>query len=167
MKQIAILVASLGKNVELANKLQELLKEQGGEAFIINLAELKLPLYTTAEAEENGLPQKVKELADKLLKINKFIFVAPEYNGTIPPAMNNTIAWLSTIGDDWRELFNGKAAVIATHSGGGGMHVLMAMRQQLSYIGMNVLGRQLCTNFQKHLSEKSANAVIENLLSIN
>ena len=63
---------------------------------------------------------------------------------------------MSRSGEDWRDVFNGKSALIATHSGGGGAHVLMAMRHQLSYVGMNVLGRQLLTNYGKQLNDESA-----------
>ena len=166
MKEVKILVSSLGKNADLAQELKKLTEAQDATAEVINLADLNLPLYTTKEAE-NGIPQAAKDLADKLRSISAFIFVAPEYNGSIPPVMSNTMAWISGTGENWREVFNGKVAAIATHSGGGGLHGLMAMRQQLSYIGMNVLGRQLCTNYQKDLSEKSANAIIKNLLELS
>jgi chromate reductase, NAD(P)H dehydrogenase (quinone) len=167
MSQITILVASVGKNLELAAELEKVASEQGASTKIINLVELGLPLYSTIE-EKNGIPDKACQLTKTMQESNAVMVVAPEYNGSVPPALNNAIAWISrsTDGDDWRGAFNGKPAVIATHSGGGGAHALVSMRQQLSYLGMNVLGRQLLTNYGKPLNPDSAKAVIAQLIQL-
>lgn len=163
---ISIIAASNNNNLKLAHKLQEIAQEMGQTTRLLNLVEQGLPLYTPKEQEENGIPEQVKELANILIDTDAMIFVAPEYNGGIPPVLTNAIAWLSVSGDDWRACFNGKSAMIATHSGGGGSHVLLAMRSQLSYIGMNVVGRQIITNFNKNLNIDSAKEVINQLIKI-
>jgi hypothetical protein len=53
--------------------------------------------------------------------------------------------------------------LIATHSGGGGSHVLMNMRIQLSLLGVNVMGRQILTHKTKDLNHESMVAVLEQL----
>ena len=111
---------------------------------IIDLVEQELPLYTPEAQEENDIPKKIKELADIFTKSEAMIFVAPEYNGGIPPTLTNVIASLSVSGNDWRKCFSGKSAMIATHSGGGGQYVLLAIRSQLS-IYRNECSRQ--TNY--------------------
>jgi NAD(P)H-dependent FMN reductase len=163
---ISIIAASNRKNLELANQLQTIAQEMGQTTQIIDLVEQGLPLYTPKEQEENGIPSTVKELAQILIDTDGMIFVAPEYNGGIPPVLTNAIAWLSVSGDDWRACFNGKSALIATHSGGGGNNVLSALRSQLSYIGMNVVGRQIITNKNKSLNIDSAKEVINQLIKI-
>ena len=75
------------------------------------------------------------------------------------PSLNNMIAWVSVSTQDWRETFNEKVVAIGTHSGGGGAHVLTAMRQQLSYIGCNVIGRTLLTNRSKKLNDESVRQI--------
>jgi chromate reductase len=162
MSDYLVFAASNNKNLELANNISKAL--EGSE--VIDLVSLDLPLYTPV-AEKKEIPGKARELADKLISAKGAIFVAPEYNGSLPPTLNNAIAWISRTGENWREAFNGKAAVIATHSGSGGIHVLTAMRQQLSYIGMNVVGRQLHTHYSKALSEDTLEAVIKELKKIN
>jgi len=159
---ISILVSSQGKNMELAKKFQEYL---GEKAEIMDLVALELPLYSSIT--EGNLPGKVKDLTQKLIASKAMVFVAPEYNGLIPPVLNNAIAWVSRTGDNWRLAFNGKSAVIATHSGGGGAHVLIAMRQQLSYLGMNVIGRQILTNFGKPLNTDSMASVLDQLVKMS
>ena len=162
---VSILVSSQGKNLDLGNQFLEYLASKGETAEIIDLSNLDLPLYSPLT--EGSVPAKVIELTEKLIKSRGIIFVAPEYNGSVPPVLNNAIAWVSRTGDDWRHAFNGKPAAIATHSGGGGAHVLMAMRLQLSYIGMNVIGRQLLTNYGKELNHDSMALVIDQLLKMS
>ncbi|TDJ08100.1 MAG: NADPH-dependent oxidoreductase [Deltaproteobacteria bacterium] len=148
--------------MELAKKFQEYL---GEKAEIMDLVALELPLYSSIT--EGNLPGKVKDLTQKLIASKAMVFVAPEYNGLIPPVLNNAIAWVSRTGDNWRLAFNDKSAVIATHSGGGGAHVLIAMRQQLSYLGMNVIGRQILTNFGKPLNTDSMASVLDQLVKMS
>jgi NAD(P)H-dependent FMN reductase len=162
--KISIIVASTNTNLALAQQLNTIALEMGQTTQIINLVEEILPLYTTKVQSQQGIPDKVKELAQTLTNTDAMIFVAPEYNGGIPPTLTNAIAWLSVSGDDWRGCFNGKPAVVATHSGGGGQHVLLAMRCQLAYIGMNVVGRQIHTTNSKPLNLDSAREVMKQLI---
>jgi chromate reductase len=162
MKKMTILVASSGKNVELGNKVKDYASENGFEVSMINLVELELPLYSTEE-EQNGIPQKAKDLTKSLIDADSLVVISPEYNGSMAPSLNNAVAWVSRSSEQWREAFNGKPTVIGTHSGGGGVNVLMAMRQQLSYLGANVIGRQLHTNYSKELSADSLNGCLSQL----
>ncbi len=161
MSKVLIIAASNGQNLALAKKLQDMLGDEL-QTEVLDLVELELPLYSPLE-EKKGIPNKASELKQKLLKANAMIFTAPEYNGSLPPTLNNFIAWISRVGKDWRECFNGKPAAIASHSGSGGVNVLSAMRIQLSYLGMNVLGRQIQTNSQKEFNPESAQIILKQL----
>jgi chromate reductase len=163
MKTILIICASAGNNFKLAQELSKEIISQNANPEIIELTSLDLPLYHT-QAEEEGIPKKAYDLSTSIRNSSAVIFLAPEYNGLIPPSLNNAIAWVSRTGDNWREAFNSKVCAIGTHSGGGGVHVLIAMRQQLSFLGCTVLGRQIVTNFSKALNPDSATAIVEELL---
>ncbi len=165
-KKIVIFSASEVKNLELAESFKKSLEDQNAEATIINLVDLELPLYSSrTESLYKG-----EELLSKQLPLisqaQAFIFIAPEYNGSTPPVFNNFLAWLSRSSKDWRSYLNGKPAAIATFSGGGGFNVLLAMRTQLAFIGMNVLGRQILTHSNKVLDEKSLLSISQELVSI-
>lgn len=165
MKKIVILLASVGKNLELAEKLENILKGLNAETKLVNLVELDLPLYSALTDKKETCPKAVTSLTASLVESDGIVIVAPEYNGGVPPVLNNAIAWVSRSGgEDWRVAFNGKPAVIATHSGGGGLHALAAMRQQLAYLGTNVMGRQLHTHYQKPLDLNSAEETLKQLL---
>ena len=163
MSKIGILVASSNNNLKLGLKLQELAKDQKIETELINLVDLHLPLYSTVEEERNGIPESAKELATKILSLNAFIVVAPEYNGVMPPVLNNAMSWTSRATDNWRDAFNEKIIGLATHSGGGGQKGLQAMRIQFQHLGANILARELLTTYEKALNEDAAKNMLTQL----
>ena len=167
MFKIGILVASSGNNMKLALKLQELAIEQGSKVELIDLVDLNLPLYSTKEEEKNGVPTQVKELASKILDLKAFIIIAPEYNGVMPPVLNNAMAWTSRSTKDWRDAFNEKTVGLATHSGGGGTKGLQAMRMMFQHLGANVIAREILTTYEKHLNEETANNMIIQLIKLS
>ena len=103
----------------------------------------------------------IQDLNGSFRSAEGFVFCAPEYNGSIPPSLTNAIAWLSRASDDFRALFNGRPAGLATHSGGGGTKVMMAMRIQLAHLGANVLGREILTNRKRELSVAAAQSILD------
>lgn len=167
-KEILIVTASEIKNLELANKFREYFENQHSRKVdIINLVELELPLYSSRTEDKFRGEDLLAEHLPHLENASGFVFIAPEYNGSTPPVFNNFLAWLSRSHKDWRKFLNGKPAAMATFSGGGGFNVLLAMRTQLSFIGMNVLGRQILTHSNKDLDEKSLASVADELIRLS
>ena len=167
MSKIGILVASSNNNLKLALKLQELALSQNCEVELINLVDLRLPLYSTVEEQENGIPESALDLASKILDLKAFIIVAPEYNGVMPPVLNNAMAWTSRATKDWRDAFNEKIVGLATHSGGGGAKGLQAMRIMFQHLGANILAREILTTYEKPLNDESAIAMINSLVKLS
>lgn len=166
-KNIVIVIASEIKNLELAQVFKTTLESMSAKVTLINLVELNLPLYTSrAEALHKG-DELLKNELPFFHNAHGYVFIAPEYNGSTPPVFNNFLAWLSRSSKDWRHFLNGKPAALATFSGGGGFNVLMTMRTQLAYIGMNVIGRQVLTHSSKPLDESSLKSVAQELLKIS
>ncbi len=163
MALITVILASAGKNKELAEVLIQEIEQNGVRTDLIDLLEIELPMYTSIYETDWGVPEKVYELHARLKKSNGILFVSPEYNGGVPPILSNLIAWVSRLGDDWRLAFNAKPAALATHSGSSGINMLNALRTQLSYLGMNVQGRQIVTTLKKPLTEDTKKAVIDGL----
>lgn len=161
--KIVILLASQGRNKDIATTLSTMTSEKGADVELVDLIDLDLPLYS-GKKESEGLPKASTELTQKLLEADGIIVMSPEYNGGVPPSLTNAIAWVSRNGDDWRAAFNNKPVLLATHSGGAGLNVLTAMRHQFSYVGSNVIGRTIQANFKAPLNEEGANACIEILL---
>ena len=165
-KNIVIITASEIKNLDLAQKFLQSLESLDANVSLINLVELELPLYTSRSDANFKGDELLKNELPLMSAANGFVFIAPEYNGSTPPVFNNFLAWLSRSSKDWRHFLNGKPAAIATFSGGGGFNVLLSMRTQLAFIGMNVLGRQILTHSGKALDEKSLLAVATELVKL-
>ena len=155
MKHFILLLASQNHNQALATTVLDQLTQEGASGEIVDLVSLNLPLYSTKQQDEHGVPDHMASLFETCKNSNGFIIVAPEYNGGIPPVLTNAIAWLSVAGKEWREAFNGKVAGIASFSGGGGSHLVTGLRIQLAYIGLTVIGRSLQTSFKQALNQDS------------
>ena len=162
--KIMIITASEKKNLELAKKFEETFTHLNVQVEILNLLDLDLPLYSSRTEELHSGAELLGEDYQKIRDAKGFVFISPEYNGSTPPVFNNFLAWLSRASKDWRECLNTKSALIATFSGGGGFNVLQAMRSQLSFIGMNVLGRQILTHSNKPLEESSLKIICQELI---
>lgn len=166
MKKIQLIVASTQQNLVLAGNFQQVLAQQGAQVNLINLVALNLPMYTADQETRGGIPGPVLELLPQLQGADGIVWLTPEYNGGLPPVLNNFIAWISRSGgEDWRRVFNGKKAVLATHSGSNGTSALAMLRLQLAYLGMNVVGQQIVTTYQKHLHPDSLAKVVTQLLA--
>ena len=97
--------------------------------------------------------------------INKIFLVTLPV--TSPPVLTNAIAWLSVQENNFRELFNGRPIAIASFSGGGGMELLLSLRIQLTHLGGQVVGRQLCSNYKNPAKDESIEDIVKRLLQMN
>ena len=159
---LLICAASSGENLKLAHRLADMATQRGLACEVIDLTALSLPLYSPRLDNGDEIPG-FSDLHSAFQRARGYIFCAPEYNGSIPPSLTNAIAWLSRASDDFRALFNGRPAGLATHSGGGGTKVMMAMRIQLAHLGANVLGREILTNRKRELSVAAAQSILDQL----
>lgn len=159
-----ILVASLNKNMELAKVLQEQLSKLHEKSEIINLVQIELPLYDSLKEERDGMPKPIFEVMNTMDKSEGYIIISPEYNGSIPPVLSNTIAWISRADTNFRKLFNEKVILLATHSGSGGSGVMQAMRSQLMKLGSIVLSREIITTYEKKLDHASSLRILEQFI---
>ena len=161
---VLVLAASSGKNLALAQRFYESFEEKGMTAKIVDLTTLHWPVYTPELDGDRDKSPDTSELSSLILNSTALVVCAPEYNGVMPPALNNTIAWLSVESDDFRKLFNNRSVLLATHSGGGGAHCLMAMRHQFSFLGSNVIGRSMTLNKSKPFSQETMDDLIQRVL---
>ncbi len=165
--QLLVITASNGENLKLAKRFVNSGNQMDIKSELIDLTALDLPLYNPRTHEKEGIPELAKILNKQLSAIPRWIICAPEYNGSIPPVLTSSIAWLSVQGDDFRSLFNGRPIAIASHSGGGGMELLISLRVQLSHLGSLVIGRQLMSNYKKPASDESIDEIIKLLAQVD
>ncbi|MBT5281577.1 MAG: NAD(P)H-dependent oxidoreductase [Euryarchaeota archaeon] len=164
VESVLILSASSGKNLTLANAFKETFTSRNLNAVVVDLTELDWPLYTPLTEKNLDAVPDTSSLSDLIMKASALVVCAPEYNGLTPPTVNNCIAWLSVRCDDFRILFNNRTVLLATHSGGGGAHCLMAMRQQFSFLGSNVIGRSMTLNSSKPFSQSTMDDLVDRVI---
>ena len=162
-KDLIIISASCGKNLELSKIFQKKSNELQLSSEILDLTTLDIPLFNPRFHTKENIPTEIIEIKEKMFEIKKWVICAPEYNGSIPPILSNLIAWLSISGDDFRNLFNGQPIAIATFSGGIGLELLTSLRIQLVHLGSQVLGRQLFSSFNKPIDEDTIEDILKRL----
>ena len=159
--KILIISVTAGKNFTLAKKIQDLFDIETG---IISLEDYQLPLYTPKVKLNNH--NIVDDLCNKVTEASGFVFCGPEYNGGSAPILTNAITWISVKSEYWRDAFNGKFALIGTHSGGSGNRFLTAFRSQLEYMGTVVMPKTISVNKNKEFNKESAERTIQSLIDL-
>jgi len=163
MANFLMITATSGTNLELAERFAGAARDKGHEAEVVDLAAMELPMFTMARSGDPEQAADVSELTQQMIDADAWVVVAPEYNGSVPPTLNNALAWLSRDWKSFRDMCTGKPVGLATHSGGGGAHVIMAMRMQFSFLGADVMGRALTSGRNKEANPETIDAMIDNL----
>jgi chromate reductase len=163
MPHLTVIVASDGNNVQLAQHVATEAEALGHSVSTVQLNAFDLPLFNL-QRDAGSPPTGLQGLKQDLGEGDAWVVLAPEYNGSMPPTLNNAIAWLSRDGDDFRAMFRNRPVALGTHSGGGGPHVVMAMRMQFAYLGCNVIGRSLVVNKHKPVNPDSIRDMLSSLI---
>ena len=130
-------------NRKLERALLPMLNAESFDVTVVSLADYAMPLYDGDWEDKNGAPDTAKALAKVLSAQDAVIVVTPEYNGSLPPLLKNTIDWMTRIGD-MSQYHNPVWAIAACTP--GPMSGIMVMRQVqyiLTRIGTQVLQNQL------------------------
>ena len=163
MKKILIISATNDKNLDLAKELNKIVSTMNIETKLVSLQDLNLPLFDFEKTVDGNA---VENLIDKISKSSGLIICSPEYNGGVPPVLSNAITWISVKSEYWRDAFNGKFALIGTHSGGSGNRFLTAFRSQLEYMGTNVLARSISVSKNNPFNKSSVKKIIKSFVEI-
>ena len=168
-KKLLVITASNGENLKLAKRFVVAGNKLNYSCELLDLtaSENDLPIFNPRHNSNDKAPTNLESINLQMESHSHWVICAPEYNGSIPPILTNTIAWLSVQGKDFRHLFNERPIAIASFSGGGCMELLLSMRIQLTHLGALVLGRQLTSNKSKIAEDKSINEILNQLLQLN
>ena len=135
-----------GKTADVAQKELAML---GAEVTRISLADYPLPLMDEDLQRERGIPEPAMKLARQIAGHDGVLIVTPEYNGSIPPLLKNTLDWVTRVraeGESGLEVFRTRVFAISGASPGyyGGMRSLMHLRQILEIgMGATVIPQQI------------------------
>jgi chromate reductase, NAD(P)H dehydrogenase (quinone) len=80
-----------------------------------------IPLYDGDLEAEQGIPEPVTRLKDRIAAARGLLIVTPEYNNSIPGVLKNAIDWLSRPPSDIPKVFGDKpVAIMGATPGGAG-----------------------------------------------
>jgi NAD(P)H-dependent FMN reductase len=134
-----------GKTADVA---QRELALQGAEVTRISLVDYPLPIMDQDLETEKGVPENAVKLARLIAAHDAVLIATPEYNGSMPPLVKNTIDWVSRVHTDGgRPLrpYPGKTVAICSSSNGhfAGIRSANHLRAVLSHIGMEPISAQV------------------------
>ena len=111
-------------NRQLAQATARIAADAGAEVTHIELADFDIPMYN-ADLEAEGTPADVLRLKEIMFDHPAWIICAPEYNGSYPALLKNTIDWASSpvktdpVWKDGFRSFTGKVVGLLSASPGG------------------------------------------------
>ncbi len=113
----------------------------------ISLIDYPLPIMDEDLQRLNGIPENALKLGRLFAAHDGFLIATPEYNGSIPPLLKNTLDWISRIsrdGDKPLKPYAGKIAGLCSSSNGNfaGILALSHLRPVLIRLGVLVVSEQ-------------------------
>ena len=134
-----------GKTADIAQKE---LAQQGAEVTRISLGDYPLPIMDEDLEAESGVPENAYKLARLFVAHDGILIATPEYNGSVPPLLKNTIDWISRVRQDGGKPLRpipGRVVALCSSSNGhfAGIRSASHLRQLLSHIQMDVIAPQL------------------------
>ena len=124
-------------NSRLARLVVSAAERSGASVVVGSMREFDAPSYDGDLETADGLPAGAQAFCDGLLATDAFVVVSPEYNGSMPGVLKNSIDWVSRVRP---QPFNGRHALLlsASPSMVGGNRSLLALRTPLSHLGVRV-----------------------------
>ncbi len=134
-------------NKKLIRCAAQAAQQAGAEVTLLDLRELRLPLYDGDLEKRSGLPEGAQELKRMMKAHDGLLISSPEYNSSISAVLKNAIDWASRPTGDAvpLEAFVGRVAGLMSASPGalGGLRGLVHLRMILGNIQVLVVPEQL------------------------
>lgn len=126
------------------------LAEAGAQPQLIDLNDYHAPLYHGDREAESGVPDEIVRLTALIGASDGLLIATPEYNGSMPPLLVNTLDWISRIfaapgrRAGLEILAATPVAIVGSSPGAlGGLRSLFHLRDLLGNLGMLVCPKQL------------------------
>jgi len=124
-------------NTRLAKLAARVIEKNGGKADYANMIEFDCPSFNQDLEVNNAHPKEAEEFRKRIVANDAFIISSPEYNGSMPGLIKNSIDWVSRFRP---QPFNEHHALLmsASPSMGGGNKALWGLRMPLEHLGARV-----------------------------
>jgi chromate reductase, NAD(P)H dehydrogenase (quinone) len=138
-------------NKKLLHVAVDEVRRTGAEVTQIDLREFPLPIYDGDLEAESGVPENACELRRLMMGSDGFLIASPEYNGSVPGLLKNTLDWCSRPAGDGDALapYRGKvvALLAASISPFGGVRGIGHLRAIMGKMGSLVLAEDVALPF--------------------
>lgn len=124
-------------NEQLIKTAIPIIEKNGGTVDHGHMSEFNCPSYDQDMESKSDFPDGANKLHQRLLASDAFIIASPEYNGSMPGLLKNTIDWVSRFRP---QPFNQRQALLmsASPSMAGGNRGLWSLRIPLEHLGARV-----------------------------
>ena len=134
-------------NKKLAKAAAEELRRAGFETTVVDLRDYPMPLYDGDVEAAEGMPERARAFKELVRRHDALAIASPEYNGSFPAVVKNTIDWISRPepGEQHLAALRGKTAMLmsASPGAGGGRRGMRHLRELLEMIGVQVIGESV------------------------
>lgn len=170
-------------NVKLAAAAAYQFAQSGAQVTRISLDDFALPIYDADLQANTGIPKNAINLKRMMGSHHGVLVVTPEYNGSVPALVKNTIDWVTRVQDPHEsrgQVFRDRAFALASASQSrfGGSRALAALRLILSACHATVIPNQLALSFAdqayddmdklKHPADiEGLNAMVRQLIDVS
>ena len=153
MKNIITLGGSTSKNSinkELAEYVGSNL--EGVQVTQLDLNDYELPVYSIDIENEQGFPDDLKDLNERIEETDGIVLSLAEHNGAYSAAFKNAFDWLSRIeGKVWR---NKPMLLLSTSPGPrGGQSVMELALSRFPFNGGNIIGSTTFPSFGENFKD--------------
>jgi chromate reductase, NAD(P)H dehydrogenase (quinone) len=124
-------------NAKLARLTADVITKRGAIADIKSIADFDCPSFNQDVEKKSGIPSGAEQFRKSILDNDAFIIASPEYNGSMPGNLKNSIDWVSRFRP---QPFNERHALLmsASPSMAGGNRGLWSLRIPLEHLGTRV-----------------------------
>ena len=124
-------------NTRLIKLASTIVEKHGGQVDYAGMEEFDCPSFDGDAEQTNGIASSATEFNKRILANDAFIISCPEYNGSMPGLIKNTIDWVSRFRP---QPFNEKHGLLmsASPSMGGGNKALWSLRIPLEHLGARI-----------------------------
>jgi chromate reductase, NAD(P)H dehydrogenase (quinone) len=124
-------------NTRLAELAAVTIEGNGGEVDRASMRDFDAPSYNGDVQDSEGFPAGAEEFRRRLQLCDGFVLSAPEYNGSMPGMLKNTIDWVSRSSP---QPFNERYGLLLSASPSmiGGNRGLWALRVPFEHLGARI-----------------------------
>ncbi|MDF1754124.1 MAG: NAD(P)H-dependent oxidoreductase [Verrucomicrobiales bacterium] len=110
---------------------------EGAEVTNLDLRQFDLPMYSSDEEEQNGIPAAAKSFKDMIINHDAVVVSLAEHNGSYSAAFKNLYDWTSRIDP---EVWAGKPMLLLSTSPGGrgAASVMEAAKEKFPRMGADL-----------------------------